>query len=226
MNLRQLQTEAHAIAVAKGWYDNEPTFGDRISLIHSELSEALEAYRERGLESWIQMGWANYANTIPDDKPEGVASELADVVIRVADMAEHYGVWVDAAYQRVSVRAYPIPQLETFGEWVTYKTPGHPRRPRNTGKHGQRVKTTFPIGRMPSGKSFEGWFAWAPTTASIWTAPSRRRWGTTAPAPTDTVGRRDDSGSSNRGQRPEASRCLICDVPLGSLHDGQIAGSR
>ena len=120
MNLRQLQTEAHAIAVAKGWYDNEPTFGDRISLIHSELSEALEAYRERGLESWIQMGWANYANTIPDDKPEGVASELADVVIRVADMAEHYGVWVDAAYQRVSVRAYPIPQLETFGEWVTY----------------------------------------------------------------------------------------------------------
>ena len=30
MNLRELQTEAHAIAVDKGWYDTEHTFGDCI----------------------------------------------------------------------------------------------------------------------------------------------------------------------------------------------------
>ena len=140
MNLRELQTEAHAIAVVKGWYDrdDEVSFGDRIASIHSELSEALEAYRAQGLETWhtttTEDGWtyrlqctvtSHVENnfSLPANwtiKPEGVASELADVVIRVAEMAEHYGVWVDAAFQRASVGGCAIPQSETFGEWVTY----------------------------------------------------------------------------------------------------------
>ena len=133
MNLRELQKEAHAIAVAKGWYDrdDEVSFGDRIASIHSNLSKALETYRERELDAWVEPRvvekdpppppWDRRAFTHEVcSKPCGVAAELADVVIRVADMAEHYGVWVEAAYQRASVGAYPILQLETFGEWVTY----------------------------------------------------------------------------------------------------------
>ena len=90
MNLAELQKEAHAIARDRGWYDTERTFGDYIALIHSELSEALEWYRSNGTD-WEEPieGFGG--------KPLGVPSELADVVIRVADMAEHYGIDLDAA---------------------------------------------------------------------------------------------------------------------------------
>ena len=120
MNQADLQKEAHAIAKEKGWWDQERTFGDCIALVHSELSEALEAYRVRELVEWTRPGyWPPHLDSPP--KPMGVASELADVVIRIADTAEWYGEnleghvshhqgWVSQlAYERLA---------ETFGEWI------------------------------------------------------------------------------------------------------------
>ena len=78
MNLRELQQEAHAIALSKGWWDEERTFGDLIALVHSELSEALEAYRLNP-NSVGPIYWHNVGTKRP---PFGVAIELADVVIR------------------------------------------------------------------------------------------------------------------------------------------------
>ena len=122
MDLEALQREAHAIAKAHGWWDEERTFGDLIALVHSELSEALEAYRETKWhlsDADVQI-WTAEALRL-GKKPVGEASELADVVIRVADMAEHYeenlesyvsfyeGKGRQLAYERFA---------STFGEWV------------------------------------------------------------------------------------------------------------
>lgn len=91
MKLSELQQTAWDISESKGFNDKgKATFGDRIALVHSELSEALEAYRG-GSEP--NVSWKD-----PDDgKPEGVPSELADVVIRVAHMCALYGINLEEA---------------------------------------------------------------------------------------------------------------------------------
>ncbi len=82
MTITELIRLAHANAVAKGFYDPPPTPIEQIALAHSELSEALEAYRDHGLRDWERE----------DGKPEGFASELADTVIRIADMSGRLGI--------------------------------------------------------------------------------------------------------------------------------------
>jgi len=70
--IQKLQKEIHAVAVAHGWYESPREVPELIALIHSEVSEALEAYR-----AWDD---ANFAE------------ECADIAIRLMDMCEYKGV--------------------------------------------------------------------------------------------------------------------------------------
>jgi NTP pyrophosphatase (non-canonical NTP hydrolase) len=71
--LQALVTDIHTIARAKGWHDKRVPLPVHLALIHSEVSEALEADR-KGFGA------------------EKVAEELADVVIRVMDTAAAHGL--------------------------------------------------------------------------------------------------------------------------------------
>lgn len=99
MTISEMVERAHANAVAHGFWEPEIEFGTAIALVHSELSEALEEIRERPnpMIYWTGGGYVAAKPTTCCVKPKGVAIELADAVIRIADLCGHMGIDLDAA---------------------------------------------------------------------------------------------------------------------------------
>lgn len=138
MNLNELAKEAHQISVDHGWWEKEPSFGDLVSLMHSELSEALEEYRagrpmvwhgclspdpeaQRECEMNDRCKWGKDTCKARDKKPEGIAVELADCIIRILDWAGHEGTNVDYYIKTMeSTRDHKSVFDEDFGDFISF----------------------------------------------------------------------------------------------------------
>lgn len=91
LTMDAIQQDAHRITCEKGFWDEscgqKPTIPEKLALVHAEVSEALEEFRNDSDVTKVYF---------VDGKPEGFGVELADVIIRVADLAEKHGICLSA----------------------------------------------------------------------------------------------------------------------------------
>lgn len=116
MTIKELISEAHETAIAKGWRKRTPTgelevrdIAEQVCLFHSEVSEALEAFRDskyKPHEIWEGEG----------GKPEGMGIELADLLIRMADSCGAYKIYLGEDFL-----LQPLATLD-FDTYFTAKT--------------------------------------------------------------------------------------------------------
>lgn len=104
LTVPEIMLLAHETAKLKGWWENmDRNVPEQLALMHSEISEALEAYRDpmldfavEDIQYWSDDGSVYYKqNKEGSFKPEGFGIELADLVIRVCDTCQRYGIDLD-----------------------------------------------------------------------------------------------------------------------------------
>lgn len=128
LTLAEMTAEIRAVNIEKGWRPagggpGANTWGDYIALLHSEISEALEAYRDHRLNDSTLLRVAGGA-VMP--KPEGVGSEFADVLIRLLDMMDVFGKPLPGTTIAEIVEEWPAASVEAllvgegFGGWMAW----------------------------------------------------------------------------------------------------------
>ncbi len=114
MKWNDFAAEVHQLAVDHGWWDPKPSFADIVVMCHSELSEAVEEYRVGRPMVYRVCGMDGSATCALDcgvpcqydpcehrgAKPEGVAVEMGDCILRILDVLAEAGVDIDGSLWR------------------------------------------------------------------------------------------------------------------------------
>lgn len=97
----EMTAEVHKYLADHGWFDQPVSFLESMMLLVTEATEAVEAWRQWGLAD-ATPEFSTFGDVFAGvpPKPEGVGSELADILIRLIDSAQRFGVDLDAEYRR------------------------------------------------------------------------------------------------------------------------------
>jgi NTP pyrophosphatase (non-canonical NTP hydrolase) len=88
--IRSWQDAVDEYAHSKGWRTGEQNIGDLLLMITTEVAEAFEEHREGHDPT------ETYYKPEKPTKPEGIPSEMADIVIRVLDFCGWAGIDLQA----------------------------------------------------------------------------------------------------------------------------------
>lgn len=89
--MKEIQHEVHQLAKRNGWWEDADLriVPEKLALIHAEISEALEEYRDGNMELYFGPEYDDHP------KPEGFGVELADAIIRILDLCGYLGIDMD-----------------------------------------------------------------------------------------------------------------------------------
>ncbi|RMF54282.1 MAG: hypothetical protein D6746_14560 [Bacteroidetes bacterium] len=85
---------AHDTARKKGWWPEGTNPIEKLALIVTEVSEAIEQARITDTRDYYKIKFG------PEGQMFGIAEELADIIIRTLDFCAAYGIDIDKAVQR------------------------------------------------------------------------------------------------------------------------------
>lgn len=122
LTVKELVTQSYENSAAHGFWESErtdETIPSKLALIHSEISEALESFRDPNADEMVKVPidllerLISHAEKLDDDdecnavrdsrvlvekwkaKPKGFAVELADAFIRLADLCGAEGIDIE-----------------------------------------------------------------------------------------------------------------------------------
>lgn len=101
MNIETLVSAAHKNAKDKGFWDKEVNTCEQLMLVVSELGEAVEALRKGllvtkgGVDSVKSSRGSDYKDKFETFVKDTFEDEIADAVIRLADMCGGMGIDLD-----------------------------------------------------------------------------------------------------------------------------------